>query len=177
MTATPERRDGADIFEKFDNNPLLFISIDRLCPINLKQKKYLLDKQDLEFYLKIIKEKFWKQFISEDPLVNVYLWKYKNICDNDWELHWCAIPSWWLSIFPDWSIHLCSRSAYISTWFTLEKFDLIKFIKKFSIDKNKYSECKKCTHFELCQWWCPAIWYIESKSNFLTKDYQCFLYK
>lgn len=168
-----------NIFQYFNNNPHLYISIDRLCPFSLGQKQYLLDPKSLELHLRNIKEKFWNQFISEDPFVNVYLWKYKdkNISDNSWDLYWCAIPSWWLSIFPDWSIRLCSRSFYIPTWFTLENFDLINFIKKFSVDKNKYSKCKQCDVFRRCQWWCPAVWYIRNKNDFLTKDYQCFLYK
>lgn len=160
------------IFNKFNNHENLYASIDRLCPTRIEDNINVLEKSELKNYLELIKNKFGNKFITEDPFIKAFLW-----IDNtdDESLYWCAIPFWWLSIFPDWTIKLCSRAYYINTWYHIDNFKLLKYIKKFSINRNKNAECIECWLFKYCQWWCPAISYIKDPKEIIKKDSQCFL--
>lgn len=160
------------IFQIFNNNDNLYVSIDRLCPTSPIDIKNSLTKLELFRYLNIIKSNYWNKFITEDPFVKSYL------SNNDYEqdsLYGCAIPFWWFSIFPNWEIKLCSRSYYINTWYNLTNFDFLKYLSSFYINRENNMECNNCSLFRNCQWWCPATRYINDKSDFTKKDIQCFL--
>jgi radical SAM protein with 4Fe4S-binding SPASM domain len=157
-------------------NPKILVSVDRFCPQEFKDYKYVLKTQDLIKILLKLKHIF-KFLVSDDPLVNALLKSNKSKKELEKnkmgeDIRGCIIPNGGLAVYPDNTIKLCSRISKFQTDFTIFNFDLIKYIQKFNhIRDNISKDCFSCKIFSLCRGGCPATSYIKNKK--FEKDIQC----
>ena len=96
--------------------PQLHISkkVNNLCIIkNLKEVKIMITT---------LKKEFGKSFWVRHPTLAYLAYK---------ERYFCPIPFAGVYIFPDGSISLCPRYPHLKSGFTVENFDLLKYVSKF----------------------------------------------
>lgn len=123
--------------EDYDN---VIISIDLIIP-----QQYNFGKKDN--YLIFDKEKLKKQVKYLRNIFGKKLWLLSTTVKREYlkEVYYCPVPFGGVYIMPNGKIAPCSRYSHLNTGFTIENFDLIKYVKKFNrlcsnfcLFENKY---------------------------------------
>ena len=156
------------------NHPELCISVDRFIPTNKNQIRDLCSHKELQKKLSDISQLAKGTFISDDPVVKILLNQKIHYKKNT--IHGCSIGNGSVTVYPNGSIKLCARIPKLETGFTIDNFDLYKYIE--FTNKLKASiktDCIKCTKYKFCQGGCPATSFFQN--NKLSKDINCFYEK
>jgi radical SAM protein with 4Fe4S-binding SPASM domain len=153
------------------SNPKLYISVDRLIPTTRKQLKNICSLKELEEKINEILVLSKGKFVSDDPIVKLLLSKKEKLLKDS--MYGCSIGKGSVTVYPDGSIKLCPRIPKFNTGFTVENFDLKKYLR-FSekLTERIHVKCKGCNKYQLCKGGCPASSFI--KNNTLDKDINCY---
>ncbi len=155
-------------------NPNLYISVNRLIPTKKEQLKDICSLRELQEKINELLILSKGKFISDDPIINHLLNKVEKFQKDS--IYGCSIGKGSVTVYPDGSIKLCARIPDFNTGFTIENFELEKYLsftKGLMEKKNK--ECNKCPEYRFCGGGCSASSFI--KANKLSKDINCYYEK
>lgn len=149
--------------------PRTYVSVDRFVPVKKEQIKMVCSYEELKEKVRVLKIISKGNFITDDPIVGNLLEVDNKEGDS---LMGCSIGRGSITIYPDGSIKLCSRIPSYDTGFTVENFDLEKYVSFTTrLLENTYKECRKCSSYESCFGGCPATSFV--LDNKLSKDIHC----
>jgi len=113
------------LVEKFPNT--LYVSADLIIPqphVSRKVNNLSILKNigEIKTMVNKLKKEFGKSFWVRHPILAYLAHK---------ERYFCPLPFGGVYVFPDGSISLCPRYPHLKSGFTVENFDLLKYVSKF----------------------------------------------